>query len=256
MFSSKYLNLKTTKPKLNDIEISLFQKKTIKQKTYLKNLYKDFYKEFDSSLKHLNEKSKIVEIGSGGGFIKKIMPNVITSDFLKLDDLDMKFSAMKMPFGKNKIDAFIMLDVMHHISDSKIFFEEINRCLKKGGMVIMIEPANTFLSRFIYTNFHHEDFDPKSSWSFKSTSPLLSANQALPWIIFFRDRKKFLKLFPNLEIMEIKTHTPVRYLISGGFSLPQLLPSFTYPAVTLFEKLISPLNPWLGMFYTIKIKKN
>lgn len=255
MFLSKRFTSPIIKNIFDDIELTLRHKKILKEKYFLKNIYTDFYNQFLSNINHLDKKRFIVEIGSGGGFIKEIIPGIKTSDFLKLDYLDMSFSALKMPFEKNKVDAFFMLNVLHHISDTKLLFKEINRCLKKNGMVVLIEPANTFLSRFIYQNFHHEEFNQKSSWTFKSISPLLSANQALPWIIFYRDIKKFSKLFPNLEVIDIKIHTPIRYLLSGGFSLPQLLPSFTYPAVVLFEKIISPLDPWLGMFYTIKIKK-
>jgi hypothetical protein len=148
-----------------------------------------------------------------------------------------------------------MIDVLHHIADSRAFFTEALRCLKVGGKVIMIEPANTLWSRFIYKNFHHELFDPQGRWGLEEAGPLSQGNGAIPWIIFCRDRVIFESEFPSLRIMSMRNHTPLRYLLSGGLTLRQLVPSFTYPLVKAVECLLSPLNNWLGMFQTIELKK-
>lgn len=239
---------------LDDPQTTLIHAKTIKEKTFLRNIYTDFYNQFKESIKN-PEKKKLVELGSGGGFIKDIIPNVTTSEIMKIPTVDMHFSALKIPFKNNSIYAFFMIDVLHHLPDAREFFIEAQRTLKRDGIIVMIEPANTVWARFIYKHFHHEPFDTKGSWKFDSTGQLSGANGALPWIIFKRDREKFKKFFPRLKIIEIKAHIPFRYILSGGLSFPQLIPSFTYPLILKFEKLISPLNPWLGMFYTIKIKK-
>ena len=149
-----------------------------------------------------------------------------------------------------------MLNVIHHIHDNRLFFKEVERCLKNKGMLVSIEPANTLWGRFIYQNFHHdEDFDPKGGWTLKSQKALSDANGALPWIIFIRDRKKFEKLFPRLKIVKVIPHTPLRYLVSGGVSHRQLLPSWMYSIVKGVEEVSSPLNKYIGMFYTIEIEK-
>lgn len=48
-----------------------------------------------------------------------------------------------MPFQDKSVSAFMMIDVLHHIKDSRQFFKEMQRCLKPGGKIVMIEPANT-----------------------------------------------------------------------------------------------------------------
>jgi hypothetical protein len=120
----------------------------------------------------------------------------------------------------------------------------------------MIEPANTCWSRFIYKNFHHELFDPQANWELAGKqNPLSQGNGALPWIIFTRDRQIFEKEFPSLRIVSIRNHTPLRYLLSGGLTLRQLVPSFTYPAVKAIEYALSSMDNLLGMFQTIKLEK-
>jgi SAM-dependent methyltransferase len=173
-----------------------------------------------------------------------------------------------MPFEEASVDAFLMLDVLHHIHKPRTFFKEALRCLKKGGKIIMIEPANTLWSRFIYKNFHHEPFDVRAAWEL-ARRPVLrretrgqehggrisQANGAMPWIIFTRDRKIFEKEFPSLKIVRIRNHTPLRYLLSGGLTLRQLLPSCTYTSIKVIEYLLSPLDNLLGMFQTIELQK-
>ncbi len=241
---------------LDSPEITILRMKIIQENVFLKNLYVDFYAMFKNSLAGLPKKRKLVELGSGAGFIKKIIPDAVTSDVIKLPDVDLHFSATAMPFKNVSIDRFFMLNVIHHIQDPRLFFKEIDRCLRKNGKLIAIEPANTLWGRFIYQNFHHdEQFNPKGVWTLKSQKALSDANGAIPWIILVRDRKKFEKLFPHLKILKITAHTPIRYLISGGLSYRQLLPSQMYSVIKTIEKLATPLNKYIGMFYTIEIEK-
>jgi SAM-dependent methyltransferase len=172
-----------------------------------------------------------------------------------LPNLDKVFSALDMPFEETSVDAFFMFDVLHHVIDPEAFFKEALRCLKPSGKIVMIEPANTLWARFIYRNFHHELFDPQAQWHLEEVGPLSHGNGAMPWIIFSRDRRIFEKEFPELRIIRIRNHTPLRYLISGGLSLRQLLPSFTYPFIKAIEYILSPINNFLGMFQTIELEK-
>ncbi len=239
---------------LDDPHTTELHAKIIQQKMFLKKLYIDFYKQFKAGIDQPANKM-MVELGSGGGFIKDIMPNVITSDVLELTSVDMVFSATKMPFENSTIDGFFMIDVLHHIADSRAFFAEVCRCLKTSGKIVMIEPANTLWARFIYKNFHHELFDEQAQWQLNGTGPLSNANGAIPWIIFSRDREVFEKEFPSLRIVAIHNHTPLRYLLSGGLTLHQLVPSFSYSLIKAIEYALSPLSIWLGMFQTIKLEK-
>jgi len=189
--------------------------------------------------KHRDE--VIVELGEGGnGWVKEIMPLVFTSDVQEVGT-DMCFSAMDMIFGAETIDAFLLINVLHHLRP-ETFFNEALRCLKPGGKILIIEPANTRWSRLIY-RFHFESFRPDLYWE--------PVNNAMAWILFFRDVKYFKKLYPQLEIINIKTHTSLAYLLAGGHSYPQLVPTFLYPVIKWLEKIL-PLG---GMFYTIVLEK-
>jgi SAM-dependent methyltransferase len=239
---------------LDDPATTLLHGKILRSKPFLRNLYADFYGQFKNAVQRPDNKV-LVELGSGGGFIKEVILNVITSDILKVEGVDKVFSATEMPFENTSVDAFFMFDVLHHIGEPRKFFAEADRCLRPGGRIVMIEPANTPWARFIYKNFHHEGFDPKGGWELSKTGPLSQANGAIPWIIFVRDRAIFEREFPRLRVVSLCNHTPMRYLISGGLTLRQLLPGFAYPVVRALEFLLSPANNLLGMFMTITIEK-
>jgi len=227
--------------------------KTIRNKFILNMIYKDFYQKILS----VNlPKGKIVELGSGGGFIKEINPKIVTSDVVHSKNIDKVFKAEKMPFKSSGISAFYLLNTFHHIKNPTKALTEMERCLKKSGKIVMIEPFNSPWARFIYQNFHQELFDPKTrDWKIMGRGRLSSANGAIPWVIFVRDVAKFTKKFPNLKINSIKPHTPFSYLVSGGLSRPQIIPSNWYNFFFRLEQLISPLNKIAGMFATYEIVK-
>jgi SAM-dependent methyltransferase len=242
---------------LDDASATVLHAEIIQQKGFLKKLYCDFYRRLKECIDDtVHDGSKIIELGSGGGFIKDVIPNAVTSEVLQIPSVDLVFSATEMPFEDASVDAIVMIDVLHHIPDVKAFFREAVRCLKPGGRVAMIEPANTVWGRFIYQNFHHEAFDPKAEWTFESQGPLSTANGALPWIVFHRDEAVFAQEFGELEIIERQFHTPLRYLISGGFTLRQLAPGWSYCLIQGLELLLLPFNRWIGMFETIVVEKS
>jgi SAM-dependent methyltransferase len=197
-----------------------------------------------------------LELGSGAGFIKEVMPDVITSEYLPLPTVDKVCSALDLPFPARSLSAIFLLDVLHHLPDVNCFFNELNRCLLPGGVVAMVEPANTVWSRFVYRQFHHEPFDPTATdWRLPPGGPLSMANGALPWILFCRDRMKYDHEYPDLEVIKIECFGPMLYLLSGGFSHRQIIPDWLYSPIRHGEKLLAPLNNFLGMFMKIQIKR-
>ena len=240
---------------LNDPAVTQLHARIIQRKPFLRRIYQDIYRRFWSTLPAELRGGRIVELGSGGGFIKEVIPNAITSDVLHVAGLDVCFSALDMPFADGSLDALLMIDVLHHLPDVARFLAEAIRCLRPSGRILMVEPANTPWGRFIYTHFHHEPFDPSAGWTLDGRGPLSSANGALPWIVFGRDRARFEREFPQLTVRQFSAHTPLRYLLSGGVSMRQLVPSWTYGLVRLVEACTTPLHSALGMFYFIDLER-
>lgn len=239
---------------LDSPERTIAHQKIITEKYFLRKLYEEWYHVFAGIQSKVSD-GKMIELGSGGGFLKEIMPSVLCTDILELPTNDLTFSALEMPFDNQELSAIFMIDTFHHIPDSKHFLSEAKRVLRKDGMIVMIEPANSFWGRFIYKNFHHEPFDPKGDWQIPASGPLSGANGALPWIVFERDFDKFKHDFPDFRLEEINYHTPFMYLISGGVSFKQVFPNFLYPVFRTIDKILPAISKQLSMFVTIKIRK-
>lgn len=251
----KFLELPELRGKdLDNPSTAVLQRGIIGKKGFLRKLYTGFYRRLAAAVPGGTEGKVIVEVGSGPGFIKEVIPNAVTSDIMKIPGVDRQFSALKMPFRKNSVDAYLMLNTFHHVQSPKAFLREIERTLKHGGRAVMIEHANTPWGGIVW-RLHFEPFDPSAGWGLEKSGPLSSSNCAMPWIVFCRDRERFGREFPSLRIVRLEPHTPFSYLISGGLSFRQFLPSSAYGIVEAAEALISPLNKYLGMFQTIEIEK-
>jgi len=108
-------------------------------------------------------KEPVLELGSGAGFLRQYIPDLITSEVFRCPGVDLVLDATHLPIADASLRGIVMTDVLHHIRDSRSFFSEATRCVRPGGVIAMIEPWVTPWSRLVYTKFHHEPFQPKAS---------------------------------------------------------------------------------------------
>jgi SAM-dependent methyltransferase len=247
--------LRMNKNTLDDPETTLKRAALIRSKRFLRAFYSECYEFFRQASAHVPHGVKL-EVGSGAGFVKEVIPDVITSEYLPLPTVDVVCSGLELPFPDHSLSAVFMLDVLHHLSDPDLLFREMNRCLLPDGVIALVEPANTPWSRFVYGQFHHEPFEPAAlDWRLPRGGPLSTANGALAWIVFFRDREEYERKYPDLEVADIKCFGPMLYLLSGGFWRRQLFPDCLYSTVRVGETLLAPLNRFLGMFMKIQVRR-
>ena len=236
-------------------ETTNLRKQIIENKPFLKDIYLDWYRLLLNQIPD-DDTGEVCELGSGGGYLKSIRPDIITSDVLTINNVDVVFDGCSMPFRYQELKALVMINVLHHLSRPRQFFREASRCLVDEGVIAFIEPWPTAWSRLIYTRLHHEPFLPDAvDWEFEQSGPLSGANGALPWIIFRRDLRLFEAEFPEFKLLSINEHTPFRYLLSGGVSLRSLTPAWTSNFWRKFENLVSPLGSFIAMFALIVLRK-
>ena len=179
-------------------------------------LYKEWYELISHQLSELDGLN--LELGCGASFIDDIIKSVKKSDVFLNANTDLKIDAMEVGLEfENKISNLILVNVFHHISNPELFLRSAEKSLLKGGRIIMVEPSNNIWSRLVYKLVGHEKFDTEQiTWEFEANDPLLDSNQALSWIIFNRDFKRFKKLFPKFSVLKKKSMMPLSYLLSGG----------------------------------------
>jgi SAM-dependent methyltransferase len=227
----------------------------IRNKPFLSRLYADFYEEIRLAMPAMVQ-GFVVELGAGAGFLKNHLPQLISGDVLPSRFIDVCFDARNLPFKPNSLKGIVMLNVFHHIPSAELFLTDAQRCLKRGGVIVMIEPWITVWSYLIYKLLHHEATDiSQRGWDFESSGPLSGANPALPWIVFQRDRFLFERIFSNLRIEAIRLHTPLRYLASGGLSYTATAPLSWYGPLVRLETRAQPLRRGFAMFATIILRR-
>ncbi len=241
---------------IDDPETSVLNMEIIRSKPFLRQLYQKWYLMISESLPD-NISGPVLELGSGGGFLNEIIPDLIASDLFPVPKLDIIIDGRDFPFSESCFRSIVMVDVLHHIPDTPSFFRNASRCLKTGGALIMIEPWTTCWSKLIYNYLHHEPFDIHTKkWNFPEGGPLSQANSALPWIIFKRDRKKFIRTFNQLHIKKIQLHTPFSYLLSGGVSFRSFIPGSFFEICSMAETALNPLMKYIAMFAIIVVTKS
>jgi SAM-dependent methyltransferase len=260
MLKKRFKNINLDSP-----NVTKLHRQIIKTNSYLYHWYKNQYNKYKEIISG-QKNGRHIELGTGGGFIKEVLPFVTTSSLL-YDDVkngfaDIVLDAEKLNFEDLSVDSFFLLDTFHHIKHPSIFLAEVDRCLKKNGHLLMIEPANTLFSRFFYIKFHHESFDDTTSmWNNQIDGHLSSANGALGYLVFERDYKIFNKRFPNLSVKAIKKHTFISYMISGGLSYESIFPEtkgiadFIIKNVDKIESALTPMMGMLGTYMDIYIRK-
>ena len=237
----------------NPIRIEELKSK-IHKKAGLNAFYKQCYGFIKDNLP--SKQDFVIEIGSGGGFLKNIVPQVITSDIIFYSDIDVKIDAHTLPHPDNSLDGLVLINSFHHFSNVENFLNEALRCLRKGGRVIMIEPYPGYIGYPIYRFFHHENIDLQTqSWQFKSSSPLGDANNGLAWLVFERDVEIFNRKFNQFRIKVFKPCFPTLYWVSGGLKDWTLVPSFLVNAVIMFDEILIKLAPRTGSFVKIVLEK-
>ena len=229
---------------LNHKKIDSENRKTYQNKDLIKIIYNNYYKKIKENI-YLSDKKKILELGSGGGNIKKIIQNCITSDQFKNENIDRIENIYKINFKKNSVSNIILIDVFHHLQFPNLALKEIHRVLIKNGRIIMIEPAMGFIPRIIFKIFHYEPngFNLKINWNhIPKKIPYLNqyfAAQSLPWRAFFL---KELNLKSKYSIKLIKPFSDFAFLLSGGYSYKAFYPKFLYSLIKLIDKILTCIS--------------
>lgn len=237
-------------------ETTDLRREIINSKPFLKRVYLEWYHLVLDHFSPVNATDHILEIGSGAGFFSAVLPSIISTDLLPIKGIDAVLDGQKLPFAPLTLQGIVMVNVLHHIPNATSFFDEARRTVKPGGRVVMIEPWITPWSRWVYTHLHHEPLDETADqWELDSNGPLSGANSALPWILFSRDRAEFQESFPEFQVEHIHPFMPLRYLLSGGISMRNLMPASTFTFWRSVETVLSGLADQLSMFAVISIKK-
>jgi SAM-dependent methyltransferase len=220
------------------------------QKPLLQKLYADFYRLIAQHLSNLPD-AKIVELGSGLGNIREIIPDCLRTDLFPNPWIDQIENAYKLSFEDETVSDLILTDVFHHLRYPGTALKEFGRVLRKGGRVLMLEPYMSALGLLVYGIPHDEpiavikkiEWDAPEGWSPENIDYYAAQGNASR--IFARH--KFRSRLGDWQKIETIRLSATAYVASGGFSKPQLYPTSMLPVI---KKLESVLGLFPALFAT------
>ena len=226
---------------------------------WYRELYRDQFKDFPNPAA-----LSILEIGSGTSPLKRFLPNVITSDVLDLDYLDIVFDCHEIDrldaVEDNSLDVITLTNVLHHLKSPILFLNRAATKLKAGGKVVATEPFFSALSTPIFKYLHHEaiDFRISEPELGQVQGPLASANIALPWLIFFRRPEWLQRLNNNFDLtaFSVRPFSALSYMATGGISHKLSLPRFIYRVLFPVDLALSRRFPsFCAAFFTVTLTR-
>jgi SAM-dependent methyltransferase len=236
--------------------ISLQHQYIWQQKPSLRIVYEEMYARIGKECRS----GRTLEIGGGIGNFKDYWPGTINLDIQSLPWTDTVADAHLLPFVDGSFDNIVVIDTLHHLVRPIRFFREAKRVLKSTGRLVIVEPMISPLSHFFYNRFHPEPVDmldaPLEDGPLDPNRQPFDSNQAIPTILFLRQRKKFEKYFPEFTILLCKGFGLFAYPLSGGFRPWTGLPVFLAPLLLCFERRVEGLlAPTMGFRMIVTLEK-
>lgn len=212
------------------------------RKPLLRTVYTDLYQTMARRLSQVGGPS--VELGSGMGSIREVLPACIRTDLFPYPWLDQVENAYKLTFADASLSNLLMVDVFHHLRHPGTALQEFQRVLKPGGRVILMEPGLGLLGRLIYGPLHVEpigraadmQWSAPEGWSANDMDYYAAQGNATHIFV----QKHFTERLGDWNIVEVKRMAALAYVASGGYSGPQLYPNAAYPLMKTIEKLFQP----------------
>jgi SAM-dependent methyltransferase len=252
-----------TEQRMQDRDQTLRNRSRLQANRNLLLWYRELYRDQFKDVPDL-AKLSILEIGSGTSPLKRFYPNIITSDVLDLDYLDLIFDCHeidKMGAIEDKsLDVITLTNVLHHLKSPIAFLNAAAAKLRHGGKVIATEPFFSLLSTPIWKHLHHEpvDFRIAEPELMEVQGPLSSANQAAPWLIFFRRPDWLERLSERFDIanFSVRPFSAISYMATGGISRKLPVPHFFYRTLLPVDLALSRCFPRVcAAFFTVTLTR-
>jgi SAM-dependent methyltransferase len=213
-----------------------------RRKPLLQKIYRDFYIEIARELR-CDLPGRTVEIGSGIGNLKAVVPNALATDIFPNPWLDQVENAYALSFKDESVANLILFDVWHHLEYPGTALAEFHRVLGRGGRLLIFDPAMGVLGRIVYGFFHHEPLalTDEIRWyapdDFSPDEMTYYAAQGNAQRIFFTD--EYASELGDWRIVRRSQFAGIPYVAAGGFRGPQLYPARLLPALRVIDHLAS-----------------
>jgi SAM-dependent methyltransferase len=212
------------------------------RKPVLRRAYRDFHRRIAAHL-DATLPGRIVELGSGIGNIRDVIPGVVRTDLFPNPWIDQVENAYRLSFADGELSHLIMFDVFHHLRHPRTALRECRRVLQRHGRLIIFDPYVSAAGRIVYGPLHHEPIAfadaivPDAPPSFSPEADSYYAAQGNATRVFWRGAHP--EILDGWDVVARERIGAWPYALTGGYSKPQLYPGFLYGALSLIDRAAS-----------------
>jgi SAM-dependent methyltransferase len=228
------------------------------KKPVLRAIYREFHTAIAAQLSGL-ENPLVVDLGSGIGNIKDVIPNCLRTDLFPNPWIDQVENAYALSFADGTVSDLVLFDVFHHLRYPGTALREFERVLRPGGRVLIFDPFMSLLGLIVYGLLHQEPigwrdyidwFAPKG-WSAQN-SDYYAAQGNTTRIFFGRLPPELLKAW---KVVTRQRFAAFSHIASGGYSGPQLYPESAYPFMRSVDRFLDQIPPLFATRTLVVLEK-
>jgi len=217
------------------------------RKPLLREVYTAFYRELARWVNR-EVRGEIVELGSGIGAIRGVIPDCVLTDIFANPWIDRVESAYRLSSADGSVSNLILFDVFHHLEYPGTALEEFKRVLVPGGRVILFDPAISLLGLVVYGPCHHEPIGLRRPITWTAPSginlgelPYYAAQGNATRVFFSSPRPE---LANTWKLVRRRRYAALSYALSGGYRGPQCYPASMLPLLRGVDR-VCDLLPWI-----------
>lgn len=241
---------------LESQEISADARK-IRKNPLLHCIYLDVYRRLLEEVPR-HDYPRLLELGSGGGFLKELAPYAVTSECVPVPGIERTVDACRISehFESESLDAIVAFNVFHHLPDVRGFLTGASSVLRPGGRICLVEPWFTSVGQLFHRLIHHEPYrDDPSDWRLVGEGRMAGANTRLPTSVFRDSDERFQREFPQLVVRKRQPFHKWLYLASGGLKLNTHVPAPLARGLVALDRRIQFGDRTLGLFALVVVER-
>jgi SAM-dependent methyltransferase len=194
-------------------------------KPELRRIYRDFHRLLAENLSTVA--GETVEIGSGIGNIREVIPACVRTDLFENPWIDRRENIYTLSMADRSVANLILFDVFHHLEFPMAALRECRRVLARGGRLLVFDHAMSGLGVLFSKFIHHEKMGFAKPYSLASEStetldgPGYYADHANAHRILVRSFDKLLE--SDWKRVCVIRLAALKWLLSGGYRGPSFL---------------------------------